>query len=359
MSTYFVSIKTAILAFIVLAGVLTVPYAAYTYRKYGAVSKLRALIVYSFVFYLECAYFMCILPLPDPAEVAQRTGDIYNIVPFAFVADFIKKSGFVVTNPSTWLRVLKSSYVYVPVFNILLTLPFGAYLAYYFKQDLKKVALLAFLLSLFFELTQLSGLYGVYPRPYRFFDVDDLLQNTAGGVLGYAVFWLFRRLLPTREQLDRSDAAASVKVSFTRRLVAFLIDSVPVSAISLLLMLSTRSERIVAHAVALLIYFAAVPLFFRGVTLGKRIVRIRIEPGNRPRLLLRYLLRNAAIIALQVSLYLTNILDDWQFVPLSVTGIIFMLTAIDLLYAHSQEKRLWYERLTQTRNISTFKETTP
>lgn len=42
-------------------------------------------------------------------------------------------------------------------------------------------------LSLVFELTQLSGLFGLYPRPYRLADVDDLMTNTLGGMVGY---WL-------------------------------------------------------------------------------------------------------------------------------------------------------------------------
>ena len=72
-------------------------------------------------------------------------------------------------------------------YNILLTLPFGIYLRYYFNCSFKKTFFCTFLLTLFFELTQLSGLYGIYPRPYRLFDVDDLFLNTLGGIIGYAI----------------------------------------------------------------------------------------------------------------------------------------------------------------------------
>lgn len=67
----------------------------------------------------------------------------------------------------------------------------GIYLRYYFKKDLKKTLLITFLVSLFFELTQLTSLYGIYNAPYRIFDLDDLILNTFGGFLGYLIVPLF------------------------------------------------------------------------------------------------------------------------------------------------------------------------
>ena len=49
-----------------------------------------------------------------------------------------------------------------------------------------------------FELTQLSGLYFIYPRSYRLADVNDLINNTVGGIVGYWLTPLFTFLLPTR-----------------------------------------------------------------------------------------------------------------------------------------------------------------
>ena len=40
-------------------------------------------------------------------------------------------------------------------------------------------------LSLAVELSQLTGLFGVYPCPWRQFDVDDLMLNVAGVVAGF------------------------------------------------------------------------------------------------------------------------------------------------------------------------------
>lgn len=71
------------------------------------------------------------------------------------------------------------------MFNLFLTMPFGAYLRYYFRVGWKRALLYSFLLSLFFELTQLTGLYFVYPGSYRLFDVDDLIINTTGSMIGF------------------------------------------------------------------------------------------------------------------------------------------------------------------------------
>lgn len=42
-------------------------------------------------------------------------------------------------------------------------------------------------LSGFIELSQITGLYGVYPCPYRYFDTTDLLANIGGVVAGFGL----------------------------------------------------------------------------------------------------------------------------------------------------------------------------
>ena len=89
------------------------------------------------------------------------------------------------------------------MFNIALLVPLGFYLRYYFRRRLFPSVLLALGVSLFFELTQLSGLYGIYPRAYRLFDVDDLICNTLGGFLGYVLTGPLMKVLPDRDGIDK------------------------------------------------------------------------------------------------------------------------------------------------------------
>ena len=71
-----------------------------------------------------------------------------------------------------------------------MTMPFGVYLRYYFCYHWRKTLQLSFLLSLFFELTQLSGLYFVYPGSYRLFDVDDLIVNMSIRAATACLMWM-------------------------------------------------------------------------------------------------------------------------------------------------------------------------
>ena len=56
-----------------------------------------------------------------------------------------------------------------------------------FVSSLYNIHIPVFFLTLFCELTQVSGLYGIYPAPYRIFDINDLMFNTLGGVLGHII----------------------------------------------------------------------------------------------------------------------------------------------------------------------------
>ena len=42
----------------------------------------------------------------------------------------------------------------------------------------------------------------MYPGPYRLADVDDIIQNTTGGGVGYLLGWFLVWLLPTRDEID-------------------------------------------------------------------------------------------------------------------------------------------------------------
>ena len=84
--------------------------------------------------------------------------------------------------------------------------------------------IISFLFTLFFELTQLSALFGIYPRPYRVFDVDDLILNTAGSMFGYFIVKFVMHILPSREKIDDVAIERGQKISAFRRIFAKCID---------------------------------------------------------------------------------------------------------------------------------------
>lgn len=266
---YVSNIITVAIAFPFVAIILTVPLLVYHYHRYGSLTILRSVILYSFMFYLVAAYCLIILPLPPRSVVAHLTTPRYNLVPFTFVRGFINSTHFVWTEPSSYLATLKQTTTIQPLFNIFLTVPFGIYLRYFFKTSFKQTLLLSFTLSLFFELTQLSGLYGIYPRPYRLFDVDDLLLNTSGGLLGFYLQPLVTFFLPTRESLDQATYARGQKVGYFRRLLALVVDYCILGVITFIIALIWRllklpaiHSEILQYCLATGVYFLIIPTFF-------------------------------------------------------------------------------------------------
>ncbi|MCD2255598.1 VanZ family protein [Lactobacillus sp. CC-MHH1034] len=284
MTAYLYPIKMAILIFPFLALLISLPIFAYEYHRRGSFVRFRAFVIYTFIFYLLTAYFLIILPLPSRALVAQLTTPKYNLQPLMFVQEFIKTNTFDPLNIHTYRTGLLEPAIIQPLFNIFLTIPFGIYLKY-FGFNWRKILIFSFVLSLFFELTQLSGLYGIYVRPYRLFDVDDLLLNTSGGMLGWAIAPIVLHLFPDHEAIQAQEKRLGQTVTFPRRFVAFLLDwLIFFVAMPIVLVLvdffphfvSPQNDIILVPALLLIVLFFIVPVLMQGATLGKRIVHLRI-----------------------------------------------------------------------------------
>ncbi|MCQ4636691.1 VanZ family protein [Anaerovorax odorimutans] len=335
MDTYLTTIKTAMVIFPFLAILMTFPYLVYQYRKYGSIPILRSVIMYSLALYLLCMYLLVILPLPPISEVASYTGPTKQLIPFQFIADFIHGTCFQITEPSTWLKALTEKYVLQVVFNVLLFVPLGIYLNYYFQCGWKKVLLIAFSVSLFFELTQLSGLYGIYPRGYRLFDVDDLLLNTAGGLLGYMAARFVRKILPSRQQLDEKAYEKGQQVTLGRRAVAFCLDWMLLGTAAILLA-PIMFPGLLFYLMPI-VYFSLMLYGTKGYTPGKRLLHIRVvdKEGSAPAL---------SQCVIRSSLFY------FAFVPLLlVWACYYGITRID-----GHKKPLFYEAISRTGCISTM-----
>ena len=273
---YLSIIKIALIVFPFIAFLVTLPYILKEYHKYGSVYWYRALIIYSFILYLLAAYFLVILPLPSRSEVIAMTSPTTQLIPFNFVTEFIKNSGLVLNNFNTYITALKSTQFIVPIFNIILTIPFAAYLHYYFKCNFKKTIALAFLLSLFFELTQLTGLYFIYPRGYRLFDIDDLILNTFGGLIGYFLGNILLKFLPNRENIDKTALELGKKVSIIRRSLAYCLDLFLTNIIFGIIYIIFELKFGMNYLFFLISYFIFLPYFFNGQTIGCKFLKIKI-----------------------------------------------------------------------------------
>ena len=355
-SGYLNIIKVAFLTFPFLAMLITIPYIISQYRKYGSIHSLRTVIVYSFVLYLLTAYFMIILPLPSIESVKNLTRASMQLIPFKFITDIIKTTPFVFNDVSTYLKSLAYSSVYVVLYNIILTIPFGMYLRYYFKKDLKTTIFYSFLLSLFFELTQLSGLYFIYPRSYRLFDVDDLILNTLGGTLGYFISSILFKILPKRDEIDKSSYESGKQISFLRRTIAFIIDLLLYLVLALITYYFIKSL-----LVSYFIYFVILTYLFKGQTLGKKFMKIRIVTTDDKKVrIIRLFIREFSILIVYfilpiLSIYLMNYIpSDYYALCLISTLIFFIILYLITLIRLFKKKQLIHELITQTKLVSTI-----
>lgn len=365
MDNYLIPIKYAIIIFPIIAFFFTIPYIIHLYRKYGSISIFRSCIVYSFILYLISIYFLVILPLPKISEVANYKTPYAQLIPFNFVIDFIKHTSLVISNPSTYLKALKEPFIYTIVFNIFITVPFGIYLRYYFKCSFKKTVLLSFLLTLFFELTQLTGLYFIYPRPYRLFDVDDLMINTLGGIIGYAITPIFSKILPSRDKIDETSFERGKRVSYSRRFISFIIDFIFITVFTTFINFFINLDLInktYIFLIEIILYFSLFEIFTKGRTIGKSIVKIRVvnEDLNKAKIhqyFLRYLLLYGGfllpIIAFEIMNYRINLLGYILSFQLIIAFIVYYCNLLFSIFV--RKKTLLYEKLSHTTHISTIK----
>ena len=207
MGTYISNVQTAVLLFPLLSALLSVPYAIYQYRSYGSISLWKTFLVFSFIFYLMCAYFMVILPLPADRSIVVPGAQHPQLVPFRFMRALESGAPLDPTSPASWIAFLRRPDIYTVYFNVLLTVPFGVYLRYLFHRRWWQALVLGFALTLFFEVSQVTGLFGIYEHPYRLFDVDDLITNTLGAMLGFWASIPLCHFLPDLRDVDERSIA--------------------------------------------------------------------------------------------------------------------------------------------------------
>ncbi len=232
------------------------------------------------------------------------------------------------------------------LFNILLTVPFGIYLRYYFKQSFGRTVLYSFCLSLFYETTQLSALYGIYPGPYRLADVEDLICNTLGGALGYQIAYVFANLLPDRDTIDEQCRLVGQQVTGKRRFWASFFDYVCCDIIfvfiggivGMLLLEALREQYLEYRWMFFWTYFCAIcllqVLLTHGATLGHAICRMILVSEEKESATSQQLIRRYLYLWLFVQVpQLVYVLSTVVYIPYRDSLIMVILRALILLSA--------------------------
>lgn len=168
----------------------------YAVLKQRSLSKLAAAMVFSL-------YLMGVFSVVGLPTITSRHVDFhFNLIPLIDI----------VTSPLDYIRNT--------VLNIILFMPLGFLLPAVWKEyrSLRKIALAGFLLSLFIELLQIFT--------FRLTDVDDLITNTGGTMLGYFIGKRLSFRLPFRQteaKEDRSGKWEPVLLFGVMFLIAFCL----------------------------------------------------------------------------------------------------------------------------------------
>lgn len=165
----------------------------------------------AFAVYVTEVLALTFFPLPiDPRLIADSRADQFflnNFIPLATIASVLNECDL--------------SVVFMQIGgNILLLLPLGFFLPVLFRRmnSLGHVVIAVSAASMAIEGLQLLLSSLVFRFVYKSFDVDDLLLNFLGGLLGYALFTLFRPVLrrsalgawvPPTEEMQVAEGAGS------------------------------------------------------------------------------------------------------------------------------------------------------
>lgn len=323
----------ALVAFLgagVLALLLAVPYLAWTYRRRGEFGWGHALLAFLFVVYCVAIWTYALLPAPDTTAqwcAQHATGDP-QWRPFQFLDDIRSQRERGIT------ALLHNRALPQVVFNVALFVPLGMFGRHLLRRGPVAVVLGGFLMSLLVEFTQLTAVYGLFRCPYRIFDVDDLILNTLGTLVGVLLAPLLR-LVPGQ----RASAPPSVPRPITgrRRVLGMAID------VGLVLLLGgalqvianrteTTIEPLLAIATPAVLLLLLVPLLGNGATIGQRVVLLHpVEPaGGRPsvvRMFVRFATGSGGFFALVCWALLA---EDNQ--PLAAAGALLVVSGLIALW---------------------------
>jgi len=341
---YSLPIIVALLLFPFLAFIVLIPFAFRTYRRFGQLPRWRTFVFYTFIYYSLTMCLYIILPLPqitpDFCTIYQKS---MQLRPFNFINDIAREV------PAWTARNVLTSGAFLQIFfNILLFVPFGIYMHYYFERSFLFTTLLGFGVSLAFETTQLTGIWYLYPCPYRLFDVDDLIVNTFGAMLGYGVGYTFL-LLPS----PRGKRATSMlRVRVSRRFLAWFFDLSFISILSLIAFLAVMiifytltdiHPSVTPYAQLILqaftwffsfIDFLILPLLLRGSTIGKYIVGITLDDNQfrKPRFHHFFLYYASYMLPLTTLGFVNEYLAVSGKQHLSDTSVLLLHLGLSLLY---------------------------
>lgn len=204
MSAYGTDALLTVLLTVALLPLAMLPILGTVVRRYGRLRGWPMLAAAGLLGSAAALAAFTVFPLPEPGtlDCAQRSLFSYwQREPFASIApiaDAFRAQGLGAVTSGVFLQVF---------FNILLFVPYGFFLHQVTRWRGLAVVMAGAATSLAIEVTQGTSFFGAYPCPYRLFDVDDLLVNTAGAAIGLGLSYLLTRAWPGSNPAPMRDDA--------------------------------------------------------------------------------------------------------------------------------------------------------
>lgn len=319
---------------------ILVPLLIAQYWRYGRLSPTRLLGTAAVSVYLCSLIAFTLFPLPTVAEACGlRTGPILQAMPFGFVADIAEEAS------KTSLPGALTSFVTLQVvLNVVLFVPFGILARGMTHRGVPLTTAAGFGLSLLIEATQYTGVWGLYPCGFRVADVDDLLTNIAGALIGALMAPLVVGWIRPAAALRTAPPPA---VTAPRRLLGMALDWFAFTTVAVIATVALMAAKVlllgqdapqataptdIEHGVAALtaaVLVLTVPAMVgSGASVGQRMVGIApVWPDGRAPLPRRLLRAGAVGGVYAAGRVLPALMGSWPLLP----GLISVLSTLVVL----------------------------
>ena len=311
------------------------------YRRYGRVSVARLLGAAAFSIYGVAIVAYTLFPLP--ADTGVRCAPLVQLIPFHVVSDVVRDTaGLPITG------VLGSPAVLQFVFNIALFVPLGVIVRRYLSRGIIVATLTGLAVSLLVETTQYTGIWGLYDCAYRLADVDDLIANSTGALVGALIAPLVLFWMPGDAQL-RPRRLEPRPVTARRRWLGMLFDWLLFGAVGVVIAVPlvglpralgadvpTWVEAILSTLVPGILVFLLPALRGTGATFGQRAVWLTPDWGSEPPVG-RRMLRISVALVWTVLLLLGELAPDTALALVgSLAGLLALVEVVAVGLTHGR-----------------------
>lgn len=262
----------------VAAIVLLIPTAAVQYRLDGRLGPRDLMVLVGAAVYGLALWTYTLLPTPPRGDYRCRTPQLDLFGTISLIG--LPEQGGV-------RALLREPALLQVALNVMLFVPLGYFVRVIARRGVAVATAGGLAVSLLIEVTQRTGDWGLYHCAYRRFDVDDLLVNTLGALVGSLLSLLVVR--------RRTGAAPPLptSISWGRRMIGMLCDGLFVvmvgAAVALLwrflmvYVLETRPHVPEQVLLQWLVPFAleAVCVLALGRTVGELVISVRAHARRR------------------------------------------------------------------------------